>query len=78
MFEKGLDHEYLPIDGHASFVMSSLKLSFGEKFYEENEKKLACVQTLGGTGAFRLALDFLSRFLPSFSLFLEISDIFFD
>ena len=59
-----MDHEYLPIDGHPSFVKASLKLSYGMDFFNLNEKRIACVQTLGGTGAFRLALDFLSKFMP--------------
>ena len=62
--KQGLDHEYLPIDGLPSFVKSSLRLSYGTEFLNLNEKRIACVQTLGGTGALRLALDFLSRFLP--------------
>jgi aspartate/tyrosine/aromatic aminotransferase len=65
LYKKGLDHEYLPIDGHPSFVKSSLKLSYGEDFAKYNEKRIVCVQTLGGTGALRLALDFLNKCLPS-------------
>ena len=61
MYRKGLDHEYLPIDGHPSFVKSSLYLGYGEEFVKKNEKRIVGVQSLGGTGALRLAFDFLSR-----------------
>lgn len=56
-----MDHEYLPIDGHPSFVKSSLYLSYGKDFVERNEKRIVGLQSLGGTGALRLAFDFLSR-----------------
>eukprot|EP00760_Papus_ankaliazontas_P006730 PhM_4_TR13156/c0_g1_i1/m.3696/K14455/GOT2; aspartate aminotransferase, mitochondrial len=51
--------EYLPIPGIMEFRQASVRLLFGEKAPLE---RIATVQTLSGTGAVRLAADFLARF----------------
>ena len=49
------NHEYLPITGHISFLLSTQKLLF------KSETNVVSIQTLGGTGANHLGALFLSR-----------------
>lgn len=57
------DLEYAPIIGNASFIEQAVKLAYGEKSVPLKEKRIAGVQTLSGTGALRVGLDFCKRFL---------------
>lgn len=50
--------DYLPIDGDRRFLNEGLKLVFGSKI--EDERLFAC-QTVGGTGALKLAANFLKH-----------------
>eukprot|EP00830_Metopus_es_P016366 TRINITY_DN5039_c0_g5_i1.p1 TRINITY_DN5039_c0_g5~~TRINITY_DN5039_c0_g5_i1.p1 ORF type:complete len:432 (-),score=78.81 TRINITY_DN5039_c0_g5_i1:107-1402(-) len=61
MANSHLDKEYLPVDGEQNFVKAAKRLVFGDDF---NTEKVATVQTLSGTGAVNLGLNFLYRFLP--------------
>lgn len=63
IFDKGLDHEYLPIGGLAAFTKSAQQLQLGEKSSVISEKRAVTVQTLSGTGALRVAGDFMKRFI---------------
>jgi aspartate aminotransferase len=57
------DHEYLPIEGSGAFTKAASGLAFnGTTAYNEN--RVASIQTVGGTGGMRLALDFVKRFFP--------------
>ena len=49
---------YLGIDGLAEYKRLATELTFGELVTPE---RIACVQTPGGTGALRVAADFLSN-----------------
>lgn len=51
--------DYLPIQGFSLFCQEIAKLCFGRKLFEEEHSKIAAFQTIGGTGALRLAADFL-------------------
>lgn len=57
LFERGFDKEYQPIDGSSEFQKGVLSLVIGEKKPEES----AAIETLGGSGALRLAGDLLLR-----------------
>jgi aspartate aminotransferase len=59
-----LGHEYLPIEGLASYLKVSQRLVFGVEAAAIAEQRVASVQTLSGTGALHLGAIFLSRFLP--------------
>eukprot|EP01100_Stratorugosa_tubuloviscum_P012146 TRINITY_DN561_c1_g1_i1.p1 TRINITY_DN561_c1_g1~~TRINITY_DN561_c1_g1_i1.p1 ORF type:complete len:423 (-),score=210.81 TRINITY_DN561_c1_g1_i1:161-1429(-) len=59
------DHEYVPINGLASFNSAAQKLTFGENSTAISEKRIVTVQTLSGTGALRVAGSFLQRFTPA-------------
>lgn len=58
--EKSSDKEYLPIEGDREYGEKIGKLIFGD-FWGDEEKRLIALQTVGGTGALRLAGDFCYR-----------------
>lgn len=61
IMESKLDHEYAGIDGIPEYVNLSLRFAYGNdpKLIE----RIAAVQSISGTGACRLAGEFLSKFL---------------
>lgn len=61
------DKEYAPIAGYPAFLTRSVEFAYGESLSQSllRDNRLAVVQTLSGTGALRLAADFLKAFLPS-------------
>ena len=57
-----LNHEYLPIDGLKDFTEASMRLALGNDSAAISEQRTAAVQALSGTGALRMALEFLHEF----------------
>jgi aromatic-amino-acid transaminase len=55
---------YLPIDGIPGYVKAVQALVFGVDAPVLREGRAVTAQTLGGTGALRIAADFLRRFNP--------------
>lgn len=55
---------YLPIDGIAAYDQAAQRLAFGESSPAVHEHRIATVQALGGTGALKVAADFLKRLRP--------------
>ena len=55
------NHEYIPIEGLASFREGAQKVLFGEKHPVVTEGRVATVQALSGTGSLRVGMEFLSR-----------------
>uniref|UniRef100_A0A5S6QQ09 Aspartate aminotransferase n=1 Tax=Trichuris muris TaxID=70415 RepID=A0A5S6QQ09_TRIMR len=53
-------HEYLPILGNPEFRVHAARTLFGDH-YGMVEKRLATVQSVGGTGALRVGLEFALR-----------------
>ncbi|XP_064600448.1 aspartate aminotransferase, cytoplasmic-like [Liolophura sinensis] len=58
-----LNHEYLPVVGLASFRTASVSLLLGPDSPAILENRVEGVQSLGGTGALRIAADFLFKHL---------------
>jgi aspartate aminotransferase len=58
------DNEYLPIGGDPHFNKAAIKLALGADSSVIAEKKVVTIQALSGTGALRVAGDFLKRFYP--------------
>ena len=56
--------EYQSSEGNPDFGELSKKVVFGEDLYKTISKKVATTQALGGTGAIRIAADFLCKFSP--------------
>jgi aspartate aminotransferase len=60
-----LDNEYAPIAGVKEFVEHAAKLSFiTDTTGVIQEKRYAAIQSLSGTGALRIAGEYLNRFKP--------------
>jgi aromatic-amino-acid transaminase len=55
---------YLPIDGIADYDRAAQRLAFGDSSPAISEQRVATVQALGGTGALKVAADFLKRLQP--------------
>ncbi|CAG9784183.1 unnamed protein product [Diatraea saccharalis] len=58
---KMLNHEYAPIGGEAGYTDLVAQLAFGEDSPVLKEKSNCTVQTLSGTGALRLGLEFITK-----------------
>ncbi|RMZ77404.1 hypothetical protein DV738_g4367, partial [Chaetothyriales sp. CBS 135597] len=59
--------QYLPTTGLQSFIEGATRLLFGEDSALIQQKQIASVQTVGGTGAVRLGAAFLNRNIPTHS-----------
>jgi len=59
-----LSKTYKPIDGDKEFTEKSIQLVAGEAIFSEINKTSFGLNTPGGTGALRLASDFLYQFSP--------------
>ncbi|NBA95947.1 amino acid aminotransferase [Pseudomonas sp. R5(2019)] len=53
---------YLPMEGLAAYRSGIQALLFGEEHPAVNEKRVATVQTVGGSGALKIGADFLKRY----------------
>ena len=62
--DKKLDHEYLGITGLPEFVKVAQELLFTAASPVLADKRVSTAQTVSGTGALRVAGDFISRFYP--------------
>jgi aromatic-amino-acid transaminase len=56
---------YLPIDGIAAYDQAVQQLVFGADHAAVTGKRIATVQSLGGTGGLKVGADFLKRLHPS-------------
>lgn len=64
-------HTYLPIDGLPLYDDVVQKLVFGKDNIVLQEKRVATVQAIGGTGALRIGADFLRRFSPDSQIWIS-------
>lgn len=62
---------YLPIDGLKEFNAHLLNIVFGPDSAAIKDRRVGAVQTLGGSGALRVAGDFLRKWFPSSELYLS-------
>ena len=62
---------YLPIDGLAAYATLSQEIVFGSEHDILRAGRAATVQTPGGTGALRVAADFVQRIFPSAKVWLS-------
>jgi aromatic-amino-acid transaminase len=58
------ERPYLPMDGHGSYREGVQKLVFGDNHPARTGKRIATIQTIGGTGAVGIAADFLAKHTP--------------
>jgi len=62
LMSRNLDHEYAPISGLPTFIDASLRFAFGENAAVITDKRVAATQAISGTGALRLAAEFVKRY----------------
>ena len=62
---------YLPIDGLAAYASLSQQIVFGDEHPILTDQRAATVQTPGGTGALRVAAEFVHRISPQVSVWLS-------
>lgn len=55
---------YLPMEGLAAYRQAVQALVFGEEHQAIQEKRVATIQTLGGSGALMIGADFLHKYFP--------------
>jgi len=55
---------YLPMAGFAPYRDAVQSLVFGEQCAARAERRIATIQTLGGSGALKIGADFLKRYFP--------------
>lgn len=55
---------YLPMDGLASYRQAIAPLLFGAQHAALQAKRIATIQTVGGSGALKVGADFLKRYFP--------------
>jgi aromatic-amino-acid transaminase len=65
MVEAPTPRGYLPIDGIADYDRAAQRLAFGNNSPAVKDQRIATVQALGGTGALKVAADFLKRLRPN-------------
>lgn len=58
------DKEYLAIDGLAELKKATQKLIFGAEFAAIKEHRIASAQSISGTGALRVAAEFIKSQIP--------------
>lgn len=64
LLETVAPRSYLPMAGHAGYRDAAQALVFGENHDARRAGRIATLQTLGGSGALKVAADFLRRHLP--------------
>jgi len=64
-----INKEYLPVQGFQPFLDVTSQVILGKDSSIIKEKKLAVVQTLSGTGALRVAAEFLSTYNPGVNVY---------
>ena len=57
--------EYQGSEGNQEFLDLSQKVVFGEGLYSKVKSRVVSAQAAGGTGALRIAADFIKKFSPS-------------
>ena len=55
--------EYLPISGDPLYIEKSGRLILGDKLWDQHHSRICGIQTPGGTGALRIAAEFMRQFV---------------
>ena len=61
---KKAPHTYLPMDGLPDYRKGAVREVYGDDCAAVKEGRVACMQSLGGTGALRLGAAFIARWFP--------------
>jgi len=69
--DKTLNHEYLPIEGNVDLASGAKKLILGKDSPALEQNRVCAIQSLSGTGALRLAFEFVMRNLPQRTVYIS-------
>jgi len=69
--DKSLNHEYLPIEGLHDLSKGSIRLVLGADSSAIFENRVCGVQAISGTGAGRLAFEFIQRHYESKTVYIS-------
>ncbi|KAK9816171.1 hypothetical protein WJX74_004554 [Apatococcus lobatus] len=69
--DAGQNHEYLPIDGLASFNKATINLLLGFDHPAVKEGRVATIQSLSGTGSLRVGAQFINKCIPGKTVYLS-------
>ncbi len=62
---------YLPMEGLAAYRDAVQRLVFGDGHEAIRSRRIATIQTIGGSGALKVGADFLKRFFPDSQLWVS-------
>jgi aromatic-amino-acid transaminase len=62
---------YLPMDGVASYISATQSLLFGADSPALRDKRVATVQSVGGSGALKLGIELIRKFYPKSEVFIS-------
>ena len=62
---------YLPIDGVPGFIQANQELLFGKDSSLLKEKRVATVQSVGGSGGLKLGIEFIKRFMGQDTIYVS-------
>ncbi|MBK1876254.1 amino acid aminotransferase [Pelagicoccus mobilis] len=71
LLEGATSKSYLPMTGTPAYASLTQKLCFGEELAGELQGRVASLQSPGGTGALRVAADFISKNLETNTVWLS-------
>jgi len=71
LLESAQSKSYLPMTGTADYAQVTQELCFGSPLAKSLQGRIATLQSPGGTGALRVAADFISKNLQSNSVWLS-------
>lgn len=72
ILKKNLDKEYAPISGISNFCDEAIKLALSSESPIIKNKQYASIQSISGTGALRIAGEFLQRYAPLKTIWVPI------
>ena len=62
---------YLPIDGVPAYNAATQEVVFGKECSALKDKRVATIQTVGGSGALKIGIDFIKKFSPTSSIYIS-------
>jgi aromatic-amino-acid transaminase len=62
---------YTPVEGVLSYIAAVQELLFGKDSAVLKDKRVATVQTAGGSGGLKIGFDFLNRFFPDSTVYIS-------
>lgn len=71
LLEAKENKEYLPIEGDRSYIEEALKLIFGKESSRLRNEEIFAIQTVGGSGALRIAGEFLAQGISNQHIYLS-------